>query len=40
MASTKDRIVDASAALFRRQGYTGTGVKQIVDTANAPFGSL
>ncbi len=40
MASTKDRIVDASAVLFRRQGYTGTGVKQIVDTANAPFGSL
>jgi AcrR family transcriptional regulator len=40
VANTKDRIMDASAELFRRQGYTGTGVKQIVATANAPFGSL
>src|ERR1035441_4778957 len=40
MASTKDRIMDSSAELFRRQGYTGTGVKQIVAMANAPFGSL
>jgi AcrR family transcriptional regulator len=37
---TKERIVTASAELFRRQGYTGTGMKQIVATANAPFGSL
>jgi AcrR family transcriptional regulator len=40
VTSTKDRIMDASAELFRRQGYTGTGVKQIVAKANAPFGSL
>jgi len=41
MASdTKDRIMDTSAELFRRRGYTGTGVKQIVAAANAPFGSL
>ena len=40
MESTKDRIVGASAELFRRQGYAGTGVKQIVAEANAPFGSL
>jgi AcrR family transcriptional regulator len=32
--------VDASAELFRRNGYTGTGVKQIVAQASAPFGSL
>jgi AcrR family transcriptional regulator len=38
--TTKDRIIDSSAELFRRQGYTGTGVKQIVDAANAPFGSV
>ncbi|GAA5029295.1 TetR/AcrR family transcriptional regulator [Actinopolymorpha pittospori] len=38
--TTKQRIVDAGAELFRRQGYAGTGVKQIVATANAPFGSL
>ena len=40
MAGTKDRILDSSAELFRRQGFTGTGVKQIVVEASAPFGSL
>jgi AcrR family transcriptional regulator len=30
----------AGAALFRRNGYSGTGLKQIVGAANAPFGSL
>jgi len=39
-AGTRDRIVGASAELFRRQGFSGTGVKQIVAAANAPFGSL
>jgi AcrR family transcriptional regulator len=37
---TRDRIVYASAELFRRQGYTGTGLKQVVAQAEAPFGSL
>ena len=37
---TRERIVTAGAELFRRQGYTGTGVKQIVAEAQAPFGSL
>ena len=37
---TKDRILGTSAELFRRQGYNGTGLKQIVAAANAPFGSL
>lgn len=40
MANTKDRILDVTAELFRRYGYTGTGLKQIVANANAPFGSL
>jgi AcrR family transcriptional regulator len=40
MPATKERIVTASAELFRRQGYNGTGVKQIVAAAEAPFGSL
>ncbi|MCU1429494.1 MAG: transcriptional regulator, TetR family [Actinomycetia bacterium] len=40
MHTTKDRIVTATAELFRRQGYNATGVKQIVATASAPFGSL
>jgi AcrR family transcriptional regulator len=39
-STTKDRIIDSSAELFRRQGYTATGVKQIVEAANAPFGSI
>jgi AcrR family transcriptional regulator len=38
--STKDRIMNSTAELFRRHGYTGTGMKQIVARANAPFGSL
>src|SRR3954470_4303513 len=40
MAGTKERILDTSAELFRRQGYMGTGVKQIAAEASAPFGSL
>src|SRR5690348_17716850 len=39
-ATTRDRLLDASGELFRRQGYTGTGVKQILAQASAPFGSL
>ena len=40
MAATRERILSASAELFRRKGYTGTGLKQIVAAADAPFGSL
>jgi AcrR family transcriptional regulator len=40
MAGTRDRILDASTDLFRRQGYAGTGIKQILAEAGAPFGSL
>jgi AcrR family transcriptional regulator len=39
-ATTRDRIVERSAELFRRQGFASTGVKQIVAEASAPFGSL
>jgi len=38
--STKDRILDVTADLFRQYGYTGTGLKLILNDANAPFGSL
>ena len=38
--NTRERIVNTSAELFRRQGYNATGVKQIVEAAQAPFGSL
>jgi AcrR family transcriptional regulator len=41
MASdTRERIIAASAELFARQGYSGTGVKEIVAAAHAPFGSI
>jgi AcrR family transcriptional regulator len=39
-AGTKQRIVDATAECFRRQGYVGTGLKQIAAEADAAFGSL
>ena len=38
--NTRERIVATSAELFRTQGYSATGVKQIVTAAKAPFGSL
>jgi AcrR family transcriptional regulator len=38
--TTRERILDAGAELFRRQGYAGTGLKQLVARAEAPFGSL
>jgi AcrR family transcriptional regulator len=39
-SATRERIVDAGAALFRRQGYAGTGMKAIAAEASAPFGSI
>ena len=37
---TRDRIKDAGAQMFRRNGYTGTGVKQVAAAAGAQLGSL
>jgi AcrR family transcriptional regulator len=37
---TRDRILDATVRLLRRQGYTATGIKQIVAEADAPLGSI
>jgi AcrR family transcriptional regulator len=37
---TKDRIIGTAAELFRRHGYTGTGLKQISRDSGATFGSL
>jgi len=37
---TKERLVSAGVSLFTRQGLTATGVKQILDTADARFSSL
>ena len=40
MTDTRTRLIDAGAELFSRQGYAATGVKQIVEAARAPFGSV
>ena len=40
MTTTRTRILDASTELFRRQGMSGTGLKQIAESAKAPFGSI
>lgn len=37
---TRDRILFASAELFRRQGLAATGLKQVSELAQAPFGSI
>ncbi|QVQ50765.1 TetR/AcrR family transcriptional regulator [Spiractinospora alimapuensis] len=37
---TRDRILRATVDLLRRQGYEGTGVKQIARAAEATLGSL
>jgi AcrR family transcriptional regulator len=37
---TRDRLVETSSALFQRRGFTGTGIKQILTEAGAPFSSL
>jgi len=37
---TRERILDASAGLFRRQGAAATGLKEIVRESRAPWGSL
>lgn len=40
MATTRQRVLDATTDLFLRYGYNGTGLKQIVAEADAPFGSV
>ncbi len=37
---TRERIVTATAELFRRQGYRGTGLKDITRAAGATTGSV
>lgn len=38
--TTRDRLVGATADLFRVGGYHATSVKAIVERAGAPFGSM
>lgn len=37
---TKKRILEAAAELFRRRGYHGTGLNQVLEESGAPRGSL
>ena len=37
---TKERLVSAGVGLFTRQGLASTGIKQILDEADARFSSL
>jgi len=39
-AQHREPIIDAAVTLFRRQGYAGTGLNDIVDASGAPKGSL
>lgn len=38
--TTRNRLIQASALLFRQKGYNGVGVSEILAAANAPKGSL
>jgi TetR/AcrR family transcriptional regulator, lmrAB and yxaGH operons repressor len=38
--ATRDRLVEAALSLFRRHGYSATGVKAVLAAAKAPYGSL
>ena len=37
---SKERMIAKAAELFRKQGYSGTGLKQIVEESGTPKGSL
>ncbi|MFD8012566.1 TetR/AcrR family transcriptional regulator [Streptomyces sp. NPDC058955] len=37
---TRERIVRAASLLMQRQGYEGTGIKQVAQEANATLGSV
>ena len=37
---SRERMIRATARLLQRQGYAGTGLKQIVEESGAPRGSL
>ena len=39
-SATRDRILEAAAELYRRQGMPATGIKQISAAAEVPYGSI
>jgi TetR/AcrR family transcriptional regulator, lmrAB and yxaGH operons repressor len=40
MSETKERLLRAGERLFRAQGYSGTGLKQLAAEARAPWSSM
>ena len=40
VAKHRQPIIDAAVTLFRRQGYGGTGLNDVVEQSGAPKGSL
>ena len=38
--ATRERIITATAELFRTQGFNGTSLKQVTNGAGAPIGSI
>ena len=40
MPTTRERILEASSALFMERGYSASGLKQISQASAAPIGSL
>jgi TetR/AcrR family transcriptional regulator, lmrAB and yxaGH operons repressor len=40
MSETRDRLLRAGERLFRAQGYSGTGLKQLAAEAEAPWSSM
>lgn len=40
MSATRDRMIDTTCQLLRRQGVEGTGVQQVIDRSGAPRGSM
>jgi TetR/AcrR family transcriptional repressor of lmrAB and yxaGH operons len=40
MSETKERLLRAGERLFRAQGYSGTGLKQLAAEAQAPWSSM
>ena len=40
MSDTRERIVTATTELFRGRGFNGTSLKQVIESAQAPTGSI
>lgn len=40
LAATRERIIEATTALFMERGFAGSGLKQIATASSAPIGSI